>query len=196
MFATHAPRRVPELLQTHGLGLVEAAGEDSGELGARGLALLREAVEIREDQAGLLAGRGEPLSVAYESYARGLLAVERPGEALEYLERAEQLHRAEFGHWTWRVHGLLRLKFEVRLGSKHLETATAALWELLAFDAEEQDWSQYASDVLWAADLYVLTGHPLEAQVRLREAQFWVREHGSDDDLERIELAIEELKAN
>jgi len=174
----------------HGLALLGG----SEDVRARGLALLREAVAIREDQSGAFMAHREPLSVAYESYARGLLAVGRPGEALEYLERSEGLHRAEFGRGTWRVRGLLRLRFEAVLNKGALASADLIGQALLEESANHKEWSDYLDDAEWLADRYAATGHPVAAGYFLRAGRARALELQLPHRVERFEYLLNEVR--
>ena len=101
VFAATWPERVAEVLQVQGLALVGGSEESQ----MRGLELLQRAVEMREEQLLAYGGTRELLSQAHESYAQGLLAAKRAGEAIEYLDLALHVHEEEFGHGKWRTRG-------------------------------------------------------------------------------------------
>src|SRR5690606_34409345 len=117
--ARYQPDRIAELLQVQGLALVNGPEH----VRARGVGLLLRAVEMREDQFDLYGGTRELLSQAHEIYAKGLLAVGRASEAIEYLELALHVHQDEFGHGTWRTRGILREKFSALLALGRIDDA-------------------------------------------------------------------------
>lgn len=147
----HQPDRVAELLQLEGLALIESGDQDTRD---QGLDALQRAVELREDQLQRFGGTREHLSQAQESYARGLLALGRPLEALRYVDSSLDIHQDEFGHGTWRKYGLLRLRLEALVQSDKLELAKDVHNKLLVISAANKNWHRFYEDTVWMAELY------------------------------------------
>jgi tRNA A-37 threonylcarbamoyl transferase component Bud32/tetratricopeptide (TPR) repeat protein len=189
VFAGYEPSRVAEVLQVQGLALVEGS-EQTRE---RGVGLLLRAVEMREAQFEEYKGTRELVSQAHENYARGLLAVGRASEALEYLERALRVHQEEFGHGTWRTRGILRQKFRALVKSGRLNATTATWRTVLKLDADAENWKRYADDAYWFGDAYRRAGHPARAALALRAGQDMATQHQLADDVARFDAAILEL---
>jgi tetratricopeptide (TPR) repeat protein len=187
----HESKRLPEVLQVHGLALL--SGPEAAQ--QRGLALLRRAVEIREDQLADNRGSREWVSQAYEDYARGLLAVGRPGEALEYLERALRETQREWGHAAWRVRGILRQKFLALVELGQIADAGYAKRMVLKIDLNEEEWSQHSKDVLWFAEILEDAGHSHAAVVTLRGGRTEAVKHGLLDDITHLDQALARLGA-
>lgn len=150
MLGRYQPERVAELLQVHGLALVNGPEPER----ARGVALLLQAVEMREEQLREHGGTQELLSQAHESYARGLLGVQRAEEAIGYLDLALSVHQEEFGHGTWRTRGILMQKFLALLELRQLDQAAVAEQLILNIDREDAEWPRYCDDALWLANRY------------------------------------------
>ncbi|KIG19384.1 serine/threonine protein kinase [Enhygromyxa salina] len=189
VFVEYRPDRVAELLQVHGLGLL--AGPEN--VRERGVALLLHAVELREAELQNHGGTRERLSAAHESYARGLLAVHRAGEALEYLELALRVHQEEFGHGSWRTRALLMLKFFAFVELGRLANAETVERGLLKLDADNEAWGRYTEDAFTLANRYSATGEFRRAAEVLQAGRHMASQHGSQEEVWRFDIAIEEL---
>jgi hypothetical protein len=189
VFAEYRQDRVAELLQVHGLGLL--AGPET--VRERGVALLLRAVEMRDAELHEHGGTRERLSAAHESYARGLLAVNRAGEALEYLDLALRVHQEEFGHGTWRTRGILLQKFLGLVELRRFGETDLVDAAILKADTNAQDWRQYCDDAFWMADVYVGAGYPRAAGRHLRAGRARAAEHGLIDAITRFDQALEQL---
>ncbi|PRQ05761.1 hypothetical protein ENSA5_00810 [Enhygromyxa salina] len=189
MYERAAPERVAEVHEVHGLGLL--GGEESTR--QRGVELLREAVESREELLVRHGGSAEPLSRAHESYARGLLAVGRASEALEYLELALTVHQDQFGHGTWRVSGILQQKFVALVQVGNLEDATVVERTILQIDDDAKDWRRYVDDAFWLADVYKQSGRPYHAIWPLRLGRDKAAKYGMVAELAEFDRTIVEI---
>jgi tetratricopeptide (TPR) repeat protein len=150
LFTRYGSERVAELLQVQGLALVGGSERDR----ERGVALLLQAVEMREEQLRTQSGSREWLSQARESYARGLLAMDRAAEAIEYLDLALSMHQEEFGHGTWRKRTILMRKFSALIDLGQVDNADPLAQQILNIDREDEAWPRYCDDALWLAEAY------------------------------------------
>ncbi|KIG11560.1 serine/threonine protein kinase [Enhygromyxa salina] len=189
VFAEYRPDRVAELLQVHGLALL--AGPE--QVRERGVTLLLRAVELREAQLAKHGGTRELLSAAHESYARGLLAVHRAGEALEYLDLALRVHQEEFGHGSWRTRAILMLKFSAFVEVGRLANAETVERGLLKLDADNQAWERYTEDAFTLANRYSAAGEFRRAAEVLQAGRHMASQHRSQEEVWRFDIAIEEL---
>jgi tetratricopeptide (TPR) repeat protein len=185
VFEEREPNRVAALLQVQGLALMSG----SADARERGLSLLREAIELREGQVRRYGGSRELLSQAHESYARGLLVVGGASEALEYLDSALAVHRAEFGHGTWRTGGIQRQQFLGMIALGRLVESGHLAYAILRYHEEHDDWPGLVVDVKWLADRYVAIGKSHHAKQILEFGIDAVSQAGLDDA--RIELESE-----
>ncbi|KIG12813.1 hypothetical protein DB30_01021 [Enhygromyxa salina] len=187
VLAEYRPDRVAELLQVHGLGLV--AGPDST-VRERGVDLLLRAVEMREAELTQHRGTRELLSEAHENYARGLLAVDRAGEALEYLDMALRVHQEEFGHGSWRTRGILLQKFRAVLELRRFSQADLLFQAVLEIDADAANWSRYVEDAFWFADGYADAGRAGSAVSVLRAGRLIAKENSLMNDVARFDSEL------
>jgi hypothetical protein len=182
------PERVAKLWQVQGLALV--TGPEQAR--ARGLALLQRAVEMREEQLREYGGTRQLLSEAHESYGRGLLAVGRAVEAVEYLDLALRVHEQEFGHGGWRTRGISMAKFTALIELRRFEDAAAVDRKILLASIHEENWARYTEDVLWMAENYAHAGNRDAAIWRLRTGRFEAVTRGLDTkDLDTMLQAID-----
>jgi hypothetical protein len=186
VLAVHAPERVAELMQTHGLALLSGSEPTR----ARAVELLRRAVELREEQLRKHGGTQELLSQAHESYAQGLLAVHRASEALEYLELALWVHQDEYGHGTWRTRGILRHEFRALVELEKFPDAKTVWWALLESDFEKDDWQAYVEDAHWLAEIYVGAGAPQRAVLPLTAGREIAFARDLSADVARFDAAL------
>jgi tetratricopeptide (TPR) repeat protein len=189
VFAATWPERVAEVLQVQGLALV--TGPEGAQ--ARGIELLRRAVEMREEQLREYGGTRELLSQAHESYARGLLAVKRAGEAIEYLDRALRVHQDEFGHGNWRTRGILKTKFLALLELRRFDDAVSVRRAILKVDEDAEHWRRYIEDVWWVAQIYKGMGQLSAAATVLDSGRDMVVRQGLEAEAIQFERAIEDL---
>ena len=184
------PDWLAELHQVHGLALV--GGPESGR--ARGLTLLQQAVEMREAELRQYGGTQELLSRAHESYGKGLVAVGRSAEAIEWLERSLRVHQEEFGHGSWRTRGILREKFVALLALGRLEEAASTVEAILNIDREEGRWMRYCEDAIWLAEHYRMAGDAGGAVTVLQYGRAMAAEHHLTtvgDEIERARIEVE-----
>jgi tetratricopeptide (TPR) repeat protein len=185
-----APERVAELLQIHGLALVGGPAEGR----ERGVALLLQAVEVREAEVRELGRSPEDLSVAHESYARGLLAVGRASEAVEYLDRALKVHQARFGHGTGRTRGILKAKFSALVVLGRIEESVLLCQTVLAIHDDANTSPLYFEDALWFGDVYLRAGHRTLAARPLYAARARAAELGMIAEVQRFDLALDAVR--
>jgi tetratricopeptide (TPR) repeat protein len=183
------PERVAKLWQVQGLALV--TGPEQAR--ARGLVLLQRAVEMREEQLREYGGTRQLLSEAHESYGRGLLAVGRAVEAVEYLDLALRVHEQEFGHGGWRTRGISMAKFTALIELRRFEDAWPATRTILKLDADAGNWQRYTEDAWWLARGYENAGEPHGAANVLRYGRDMALQHGSETDANLFDVAIERL---
>ncbi|PRP99664.1 serine/threonine-protein kinase [Enhygromyxa salina] len=190
VFAEYRPDRMAELLQVHGLALV--AGPER--VRARGVGLLLHAVELREAELQEHGGTRELLSAAHESYARGLLAVNRAGEALEYLDLALRVHQEEFGHGSWRTRGILMQKFRALVDAGTPNQVDPVVRAILQSDAAAENWKRYLDDAAWMADIFTEADLPNHAVWLLRAGRTRAAEVGLADDVARFDAKLEDIE--
>lgn len=189
VFAEYRPDRVAELLQVHGLALLTGPER----VRERGVALLLRAVEMREAELQKHGGTRELLSAAHESYARGLLAVNRAAEALEYLDLALRVHQEEYGHGSWRTRGILMQKFRALIELEQLAVSEAAWRTILTLDAHAGDWPRYVEDAFWVAEILEHAGYRIDATIPLRAGRARAFEHNSHEDVARFDVELARL---
>lgn len=189
LFTRYRSERVAELLQVQGLALVGGSERDR----ERGVALLLQAVEMREEQLRTQSGSREWLSQARESYARGLLAADRAAEAIEYLDLALKMHQEEFGHGTWRTRAILMAKFSALVEVRRFDDAIPVGRMILNGDADAGNWRRYSEDVWWEAAAYQGAREFERAAKVLRRGRDMAVQHGSEAEVVEFEQAINEL---
>lgn len=190
VFMKHQPERVAQLDQVQGLALVSGPEQSR----ARGLELLAEAIALREAELRSYGGTRELLSQAHESYASGLLMSGREAEALEYLARAQDAHQTEFGHGTWRTHGIQRQRFLGMLRLGRLAEAEAVEEMLVQDDVDRENWPRLTQDVLWLAAAYVDAAHPRHAAGLLHTAKSIAVARRLVGPLRRFDLELAKLE--
>jgi tetratricopeptide (TPR) repeat protein len=184
LFARYRSERVAELLQVQGLALMTGSERE------RGVALLLQAVEMREEQLRTQSGSREWLSQARESYARGLLAVDRAAEAIEYLDLALKMHQEEFGHGTWRTRAILMAKFSALTELRRFDETEPMRHAILKLDDNAGNWRRYAEDARWMAHGYESAGELGAAKIVLHEGRAAAVEHELPDEVGRFDLAL------
>jgi tetratricopeptide (TPR) repeat protein len=184
LFARYRSERVAELLQVQGLALMTGSERE------RGVALLLQAVEMREEQLRTQSGSREWLSQARESYARGLLAVDRAAEAIEYLDLALKMHQEEFGHGTWRTRAVLMQKFSALIELRRFDETEPVLHAILKLDDDAGNWQRYTEDARWMAHRYESAGELRAAKIALLEGRAAAVEHELPDEVARFDLAL------
>jgi tetratricopeptide (TPR) repeat protein len=189
LFARYRSERVPELLQVQGLALVGGSERDR----ERGVALLLQAVEMREEQLRTQSGSREWLSQARESYARGLLAVDRAAEAVEYLDLALKMHQEEFGRGTWRTRLILMAKFSALLELGRFDAAQPVWRAVLRVSEEESNWRRFSEDAFWVASQFEELNEFQRAADVLYAGRDRAMKHGTPGEVAQFDLAIEEL---
>jgi tetratricopeptide (TPR) repeat protein len=189
LFTRYRSEQVAELLQVQGLALVTGSEAER----ERGVALLLQAVEMREEQLRTQSGSREWLSQARESYARGLLAMDRAAEAIEYLDLALSMHQEEFGHGTWRPRAILMQKFVALIKLGRIDDAWPAARTVLKLDADAENWQRYAEDAWWLARGYENAGELERAAKMLRYGRERAIQYGSEAEVLQFEQAIERL---
>ncbi|PRP93143.1 Serine/threonine-protein kinase PknK [Enhygromyxa salina] len=190
VFEEREPNRVAEMLQIQGLALM--SGSSAAQ--ERGLELLNTAIEQRERQVRRYGGTHELLSQAHESYARGLLAVGRNVEALEYLDRALAVHQAEFGHGTWRVSRIQRQQFLGLLGLGRVREAEVVAYSLIRYHIDREDWRRLVADVKWLAEEYATAEQPHHATQVLRLGLDAISQAGVDDGRRELESQLRRVQ--
>src|SRR5690606_20776702 len=103
-------------------------------------------------------GIREPLARAHESLARGLLAVGRSSEALEYLDLALEVRQKLTGHGSASTHEMLRLKFAALVELRQIDAAEAVERAIFKIDDNDDDWVRFCEDALWMMDRYLAAG--------------------------------------
>jgi tetratricopeptide (TPR) repeat protein len=189
LFARYRSERVAELLQVQGLALVTGSDRE------RGVALLLQAVEMREEQLRTQSGSREWLSQARESYGRGLLAVDRAAEAIEYLDLALKMHQEEFGHGTWRTRVIVMAKFSALLELARFDDAEPVWRAVLRVSEEESNWRRFSEDAFWVASQFEELNEFQRAADVLYAGRDRAVKHGTPDEVAQFDLAIEELTA-
>ncbi len=189
LFERYRPQRIAELLQVQGLALVAGAETDR----ERGLELLQRAVEMREDELRRQTGSRQWLSMAHESYGRGLLAVGRAGEAIEHLDLALNMHQDEYGHGTWRTRVILMAKFLALVELRRFDDATLAQRRIFTLDVAAENWQRYIDDAWWFAQTYEEKGEYRAAATILRDARLRAVAHGLEAEVIQLDLAVERL---
>lgn len=189
VFAQRRPDKIAALLQVQGLALVERDPAQRD----RGLALLRDAVEMREAQHSRYGGSRERVGEAFELLARGLLAAEQADEAVQLAKQSLAIHQLEYGAFTKRAHELRRLVFRAQVGASLLDDAQRTLLLLRDHFYRDKKYERYLEETLWIAEIYALVGREEYATNELISARQVAARHGLADIEYRAEQSLRAL---
>ncbi|MFO7568136.1 MAG: protein kinase [Enhygromyxa sp.] len=189
VFAQRRPDKVAELVQVQGLALAEGDPEQRD----RGLALLRDAVDMREAQHSHYGGTREKIGWAMEALARGLLAAEQADEAVTFAKQSLAIHELEYSSTTNRAHELRRLLFVAQVNASLLDGAQQTLGLLRDTLYENKEFASYLEETLWAVDVCASAGRQDLATSLLVRAQRVAATHGLTEAQLRAETLLRKL---
>lgn len=187
VFAQRRPDKIPALLQVQGLALVE---RDPAQR-ERGLALLRDAVELREAQHSHYGGSRERVGEAFELLARGLIAAEQADEAVSLVKQSLAIHELEYGAFTERAHELRRLLFVAQVASSKLEDAHLTQNLLTDPLLAAREYEKWIEESLWVVSVFEQAGVRDCAENKLKALLVTADQNGLDS----LKLHIEHVFA-